>query len=180
MERCLWLRLGQAGYAYDHCPDQPPRTPDLRRCAGCADGRDDRGALDARTGEMTVVPYCVADQLSTTDFLLTLHDRQRDVKLTICWDNASWHTCRAVKALLAEINAGREPEDWIITCLNFAPHAPEQNPIEEVWRQGKTDLRANPQNDATFEEFAARFVARLDEQKFDFAKLALYGDVRMI
>ncbi|MBP1464353.1 transposase [Candidatus Chloroploca sp. M-50] len=129
---------------------------------------------------MTVVPYCVADQLSTTDFLLTLHDRQRDVKLTICWDNASWHTCRAVKALLAEINAGREPEDWIITCLNFAPHAPEQNPIEEVWRQGKTDLRANPQNDATFEEFAARFVARLDEQKFDFAKLALYGDVRMI
>lgn len=137
------------------------------------------GALDARSGEMTVVPYCVADQLSTIDFLLDLQLRNPGVKLTICWDNASWHTGAKITEHLEALNAGLPPEEWPITCLNFAPHAPEQNPIEEGWRQGKTHLRSNPQTDPTFADFAVRFEGYLDGRVFNFGKLQTYGDLRM-
>jgi hypothetical protein len=37
---------------------------------------------------------------------------------------------------------GQLPEkDRPLTLLNFAPHAPEQHPIEAVWLLGKTQVR---------------------------------------
>ena len=47
------------------------------------------GALDARTGEMTVMPYPVAQSDNTVDFLRGVRWRYPNAKLTICWDNAS-------------------------------------------------------------------------------------------
>ena len=29
------------------------------------------------------------------------------------------------------------PDQWQITCIRFAPNAPEQNPVEDVWLQAK-------------------------------------------
>lgn len=52
--------------------------------------------IDVRIGQLTVVPYDVADQASTTDCVLDLACKQRDLKLTICWDNASWHKGKQV------------------------------------------------------------------------------------
>jgi len=34
---------------------------------------------------------------------------------------------------LLSINAGEPPEEWQVTCMLFAPNAPEQNPVEDIW-----------------------------------------------
>ena len=102
------------------------------------------GGIDARTGEMHVVPYPKAESAATTDFLTEIMYRYPKAKITICWDNAKWHRGAEVCRFLDEVNAGMPPEAWPLTLLNFAPHDPEQNPVEEVWRQGKNDLPAAP------------------------------------
>ena len=90
------------------------------------------GALNALTGEMHLLPYPVAQTDNTSDFLVELQSRYPDAKLTICWDNARWPKGTEMERFLAEVNGVLPPEDWPITCLNFAPHDPTQNPIEEV------------------------------------------------
>jgi len=44
-------------------------------------------------------------------------------------------------AYLSQANQGLEEKDWNVTCLPFAPNAPDQNPVEDVWLQGKNFLR---------------------------------------
>ena len=46
-----------------------------------------------------------------------------------------------MQSFLAHENAGLAEADWQITCVLFAPNAPEQNPIEDVGLKGKTYLR---------------------------------------
>ena len=46
-----------------------------------------------------------------------------------------------VKNYLNSINQGLEPRQWKITCIRFAPNAPEQNPIEDVWLSAKGFVR---------------------------------------
>ena len=69
-------------------------------------------------------------------------------------------------------------EDWRITLINFATHDPEQNPIEEVWHQGKTDLREQRLEATHFSEVIEAFEARLERQIFDFPKLRMYEPSR--
>lgn len=46
-----------------------------------------------------------------------------------------------MQTFLAQENAGLAEADWKITCIPFAPNAPEQNPVEDLWLKGKTYLR---------------------------------------
>jgi hypothetical protein len=46
----------------------------------------------------------------------------------IIWDGASYHRYKEMKAYLEEINLGKEKDEWPLTCILFAPNAPEQNP----------------------------------------------------
>ena len=43
-----------------------------------------------------------------------------------------------IRDFLAQINQGG---DWRVHCLRFAPYAPKENPIENVWGQLKQTLR---------------------------------------
>ncbi len=63
------------------------------------------------------------------------------LKLVILWDNARYHCSKDVKAYLDQVNHDLEEKDWKITCLPFAPNAPQQNPVEDVWLKGKNFLR---------------------------------------
>jgi transposase len=133
------------------------------------------GGIDAWAGEMHLATYPKAEGAATTDFLLELTYRYPGAKLTICWDNAKWHRSEEVTRFLAELNAGLPPEEWRITLINFAPHDPEQNPIEEVWRQAKTALRHERLKASTFSVVTASFEATLERQIFDFPKLRMYA-----
>lgn len=138
------------------------------------------GALDARTGEMHLMPYPNAQSDNTTDFLVELQSRYPHAKLTICWDNASWHKGVEVAAFLARVNGGYAPDDWPITCINFAPHDPTQNPIEEVWHQGKGAIQKLRLAATKFHEVIDAFERVLERKRFDFPNRQRYGSLQMI
>ena len=133
------------------------------------------GALDAISGEMHLASYPKAESAATTDFLTELMYRYPKAKLTICWDNAKWHTGEEVRAFLRRLNDGQPPEDWRITLFAFAPNDPEQNPIEEVWRQAKTKLRQQRLEASKFSEVTDAFEASLERQIFSFPKRQMYA-----
>jgi transposase len=138
------------------------------------------GAVDMVSGVIHLVPYDTADALSTTDFLLDLHLRFPNVKLTIIWDNASHHKAATVRDYLAEVNAGVPEDDWPITCLWFAPHDPSQNPIEDIWNQAKAFVRQQWANLTSFLDVTTAFEQFLAGRVFDFPKLHRYGpDLRV-
>jgi transposase len=132
------------------------------------------GAINAKTGEMHVVPYPKAESAATTDVLTEIMYRYPKAKITICWDNAKWHRGEEICRFLDEVNAGLPAAERPLTLLNFAPHDPAQNPVEEVWRQGKNDLRQQRLEASQFSEVIAVFEARLERQVFDFPKLRMY------
>ena len=138
------------------------------------------GALDALTGEMHLMPYPVAQGDNTTDFLVELCSRYPGAKLTVCWDNASWHTGAQMERFLSEVNAGLTPEEWRITCINFAPHDPTQNPIEEVWHQAKGAIQKLRLVATKFHEVVDAFERVVERQIFDFPNRLRYGDLQII
>ncbi len=42
---------------------------------------------------------------------------------------------------LLELNGDKKPDNWSINCILFAPNAPQQNPVEDIWLQAKNFLR---------------------------------------
>jgi transposase len=133
------------------------------------------GALDAWSGMLHVASYPKAEGDATADFLVELMYRYKHAKITIIWDNARWHRGEAITRVLERVNAGLAPEDWRITLLAFAPHDPTQNPIEEVWREAKTELQAERLEATTFATVTETFETRLDRRVFDFPKLRMYA-----
>lgn len=61
-----------------------------------------------------------------------------------------------------------------VTCLVFAPHAPDQNPVEDVWLRGKNFLRRHFYENKTFNQVRDCFVQFLNKQVFDFKKIEWY------
>ena len=57
------------------------------------------------------------------------------------WDGASYHKYGEFRDFLLELNGDKEPDNWSITCILFAPNAPQQNPVEDIWLQAKNFLR---------------------------------------
>ena len=55
--------------------------------------------------------------------------------MVIFGDVASHHNYQYFRELLKLINQEKPEEKWWINCLKFAPNAPEQNPVEDIWLQ---------------------------------------------
>ena|GEM_PF-1796931 len=62
-------------------------------------------------------------------------------RLTIIWEGAIYHKSQEFREYLELVNKGKSPEEWQINCILFAPNAREQNPVEDIWLQGKNLLR---------------------------------------
>ncbi len=111
---------------------------------------------------------------------MELLSRYPDTKLTICWDYARWHKGEEMEPFLTEVNGNLSPEDWLITCINVAPHAPTQNLIEEVWRQGKGAIQKLRLVATKFQQVFDAFEQFLERQTFDFPNRQRYGSLQMI
>nr|WP_293161297.1 hypothetical protein [Okeania sp. SIO2C9] len=48
---------------------------------------------------------------------------------------------RNAQEYLVTINQDLVEEEWLINCTKFAPNAPEQNPVEDIWLQAKNFTR---------------------------------------
>ena len=77
----------------------------------------------------------------TLIFVEYLREQFIGKRLILCWDGACYHRSTELREYLEGVNLGLSSEDWPITCVQFAPYAPEQNPIEDVWLQAKDYVR---------------------------------------
>lgn len=96
------------------------------------------GAIDCVTQKMFLCSYKTANSSSTIEFVKYLQAQNPKAKIVLIWDGASHHRSEEFRDFLAQVNQG---EDWNIHCLRFAPYAPEENPIENIWGQLKLILR---------------------------------------
>jgi transposase len=79
-----------------------------------------------------------------------------------------------MQSFLAQENAGLAEEDWKITCVLFAPNAPEQNPLEDLWLKGKTYLRKHFAVNKTFAAVKNCFSIFLRSLSFESVKCGWY------
>jgi transposase len=82
---------------------------------------------------------------------------------------------KELREYLNDINQDLSSEEWQIICTKFAPNAPEQNPVEDIWLQGKNLLRKFHHLCKSFKVVKWLFKFFLDGQIFDFPKLYQYG-----
>ncbi len=99
------------------------------------------GAVKFLTGEFHIAPYNKGNGGNTVHYVKTIQKVFKNKKIMLIWDGASYHRYSAMKEYLQQINKDLPPEEWTTTCVLFAPNAPEQNPVEDIWLQGKTYLR---------------------------------------
>lgn len=133
------------------------------------------GALNYATQRFTLAPYAKGNGATTVQFVQHLQAQHRGKRLVLIWDGARYHTDGAMKAYLQAINAQLPPEEWPLTCITLAPYAPEQNPVEDIWLQGKTHLRRLSHLAACFADVKKMFVSVLQGTFFDFPKLQTYA-----
>jgi transposase len=107
---------------------------------------------------------------NTIDFLKYLQALNRGKRLIILWDNASYHRSQEVRDYLAHVNQGLPEKNWKLTCLPFAPYAPQQNPVEDIWLKGKNFLRRHFFENKTFMQLNSNFFKFLDKKTFNFKK----------
>lgn len=132
------------------------------------------GTLNLLTHEILVQAFPAGKGEYTVDFLRGLRDHYGGKPIILLWDGATYHRDAQVKDLLTEVNADLPEADWQLTCLRFAPNAPEQNPIEDVWLQAKNFLRKHFAQNKTFAQVKACFADFLNQLNFDSVKFLWY------
>ena len=130
------------------------------------------GALDCLTGEVMLLPAQTANTASTIKFVEYLQAQAPNTKLALIWDGASYHRSEEFREFLAQVNQG---EDWQVHCLRFAPYAPAENPIENIWGQLKHSLRQMYQKCCSFTVTKKLFKMLIQYQLFTLPDLSTYG-----
>jgi transposase len=133
------------------------------------------GALNLATNVFHACPFPQGDRLNTVKFVTHLHALYPRARLLFMWDGASDHRYADMQAYLHDVNHGLQEKDWKVTCELFAPNAPDQNPIEDIWLNGKNFLRTYFYTYTTFAQVKQAFLHFLQTTTFDFPKLQLYA-----
>jgi transposase len=135
------------------------------------------GVMNLYNQEFFLTPHERGNGENTVAFMKYLRALQPDKKIIILWDKASYHHSEEVRTYLNKANQGLEEKDWTVTCLLFAPNAPDQNPVEEVWLQGKNFLRRHFYENKTFNQVKWSFLNFLNKRVFNFAKPGWYLEI---
>jgi len=135
------------------------------------------GALNLYNRDFVLMPHDAGNEENTVAFIKHLQDLNPGKKLILIWDGASYHRSEAVQVYLKKVNEDLEEQEWKVTCLLFAPHAPEQNPVEDVWLRGKNFLRKHFYKNKTFRQVKNSFCDFINQQIFDFNKINLYLNI---
>lgn len=132
------------------------------------------GGLNYQTKEFMIWEYSAGNSENTVAFIKNLQSQCSGQRIAVIWDGASYHKSSEMKAFLASVNQGYELAQWQVTCILFAPNAPQQNPIEDVWLQAKNFLRKFWHLCKSFPVVKWLFKFFTAHQKFDFPKLKQY------
>lgn len=132
------------------------------------------GALNLVTQSLHLQAFNKGESQNTVVYVQALQALYPGKQLWLLWDNASYHRFAAMQEFLTTVNSGFAEEDWPITCIPFATDAPEQNPIEDVWLQGKNFLRKHFTRNKTFASVKQCFVQFLSSRSFHSRKVDWY------
>lgn len=135
------------------------------------------GVLDLYNKDFLAMPFDKGNGANTVLFIQHLQSIHPDKKLVIIWDGASYHRGEEVRSYLSKVNDGLDEKDWKVTCLLFAPHAPDQNPVEDVWLRGKDYLRKHFYENKTFTQVKNSFINFLNKKIFNFKKIEWYMNI---
>jgi len=92
------------------------------------------GALNVLTGETYTESYPKGRSDHTKSFLRQVLSRIEG-KVLLIWDRARWHTSQIVEGLIREHDR--------LDVLLLPKRSPEDNPIEDLWRELKNVMAAN-------------------------------------
>jgi putative transposase len=135
------------------------------------------GAINYRTGKVFLKDYPQGNTENSIKFVKNLRREYKEAeKIVIFWDGASYHKSQEFREYLKEVNQDKTEEEWAIKCVRLAPNAPEQNPIEDVWLQGKETLRKYWKFSKNFHVVKWLFEWAITQEAFLFPKLSMYGD----
>ena len=134
------------------------------------------GAINYNSKQFFVKPYEKGNGENTVSFVKYLQGLHPDARLFIIWDGASYHQYGLMRDYLKEVNKDLEKNEWLITCELFAPHAPEQNPVEDIWLNAKRFIRENFDICDSFSKVKELFVSVTNFNIFDFDKINEYGE----
>jgi len=132
------------------------------------------GALNLLTREFHLYEAPTGNGVNTVAYLQWCQTLYPDKKLVLLWDGASYHRGEELQKFLAQENADLTEVDWKVTCMRFAPNAPEQNPTEDVWLKSKTHLRKQFALNKTFAQVKRCFSTFLKALQFTSTKLSWY------
>ena len=171
-DECHLLWKDALGYVWGKKgePTQVPMTNERER-------QTYYGAINYQTHEVTVEEYSAGNGTNTVDFIKYLRVKYRNSRLLIIWDGASYHKYAETRDYLKTLNDGLEEKNWPVTCMLFAPNAPDQNFMEDIWLQGKSFLRKSFSSLKSFLDVRLAFQEYLETTEFDFEKLSVYGDL---
>ena len=132
------------------------------------------GALNLLTQDFHLSEAPTGNGVNTVAYIQWCRTLYPDKKLLFLWDGASYHRGEEMQKFLAQENAGLPEAEWQVTCMRFAPNAPEQNPVEDVWLKGKTHLRKQFARNKTFAQVKACFSSLLQALRFTSTKFSWY------
>ena len=132
------------------------------------------GAIEPLSGDAIVVPTETANGYWTTIFVEYLRQQYPGKRLILLWDGASYHRGVEMQEYLEAVNLNRPRDEWWVTCIIFAPNAPDQNPIEDVWLKAKQYVRKHWRECPNFEMVMHMFEEALNTLSFRFEKLRMY------
>jgi transposase len=133
------------------------------------------GAINPKTRTFHGIVAEAGNSYWTTIFVTYLCEQYPNARIVLCWDGASYHRGEEMRTYLEALNHGCSRDEWRITCHQFAPHAPTQNPIECIWLHAKDYVRKQWQRCTdTFSSITTLFEEALEMVTWDFEKLFMY------
>jgi putative transposase len=169
VDECHLLWKNICGYAWG--PIGPPLTTPI---SNSKQKQTYYGALNLMTGQTLLKALPKGDTDATIKFLDFLRTNFPDRQLTLIWDGATYHRSDLLRDYLDTLNHALTPDQWPITCIQLAPHAPEQNPIETVWGHAKSQLRRAYHSLPSFSKVKCLFVDTIKDNFFLFQDLLDY------
>ena len=122
-----------------------------------------------------VKAYPQGNTENTVKFIEQITGKYSGAKIVIIWDGVPYHRSQELREYLEKVNQGKTEEEWRIKCIRLAPNAPEQNPIEDVWLQGKEMLRKYWHLCKNFQVVKWLFEWGINQDINNIPKLKMYG-----
>lgn len=118
------------------------------------------GFLNVKNGREHAFKTQRANSKESVSLLTKISDIYPNKKIVLIWDNASWHKSAEIKDFLAKTKRN-------FHLISFPPYAPDLNPQEHVWKEGRKCVTHN-----TFikniDKATDDFVAYLNNTLFDY------------